>query len=280
MSEMPEQVSEDQAFDHFANAIDKELSGEMPEANDTPELTEEAPTEEPEPTVEAEAETTEPVDIWQGASDEQQQEYQALQAKVAQLEHADRSNRGRISGLQKKLNDVFTQQSAPPESKPETEESTNSNIDELAADYPDIDQLIQARLKGVQGEIDQRINPIYEQSRIQQEQADAAAREAEMNTLLDKHPDAIEVAQSGEFQNWIGQQSPGIQSLYGSASAADNDVLLSLFKQTNQQQQPDLSEMAEPPRKSGSNRPVAGPASSDSDGWFDHFATQIDQRKL
>lgn len=87
--------------------------------------------------------------------------------------------------------------------------------------------------KAIQDAVDQRLKPVEEQL-TQKQQEEAKQR------LFQAHPDAMEVVQNSEFQNWLGQNPMLHRQFQEADQKADADAaseILSIYKQMNPKQE-------------------------------------------
>lgn len=222
-------------------------------------------------------------DLWAGATEAQRKEFD-------RLEHADRSNRGRVSALQQQINDL-KQQLAQPAKREEApvvaDEIDDDALKQFEDDYPEIADVLkrmqaknqrlikeqQTQLAGVQ----QVVDPII-RNRVQQE------RQSELDLLTREHPDALAIAESQAFQSWLQGQGPVIQQMFKSTLAEDNINLLHIYKQRHNIKPPAsaadgdsddddrLSDMEGLPSKRGGPRSSPGVNLSDEDAIFEAYA--------
>ena len=173
-----------------------------------------------------------PPDPWAGASPELLAERDKLIGERDGFQHSDRSQRGRISALQREL---AAARSTPPQqpqgSEPpaEDDEATKTKADRLKTlreDYPDVAGPLLDELDSARQEIralSERVNPAIDAS-------NEATIQAQERILADKHPDYREIGASQDFVDWASSQPKAIQGLAQSFDAADVATVLTLFK--------------------------------------------------
>ena len=261
MSEQAQEVemTDDELFaEAYAAAgghVDKPTSPE-PVEQPVPEQTEEVVAEAPEEAVEAVEEPQEAPadDLWANASPEQREAFTRLQQQNAQLEHNFQSNVGRVSALQRKLNEVekslterqaqpAPQAQAEPEVKQEAEPEEAYDLSSFKDDFPDVYAAMQAMNNRERAELqksfDQRLAQLDERfSQVSapmeqlQEERQLEYKQRQLSALSAAHPDWQEVSQTDNFRSWLDQQTDGIRALIQSTAAQDNIVLLNLYKGT------------------------------------------------
>lgn len=212
-------------------------------------------------------------------------EVAALKAELARLNHGWNSDRGRLSALTKKLEQLEAHK--PEQSLPAT--TAGMDDDELAQfadDFPEhaaaVERLVQRRLADATKALDERLAQLAQPIQALEQDRAAAVVQQQQQALLTVHPDAYEVAQSPQFAQWLSQQPPQVQQIYqDSDSAQDNIWLLSQFKsaqqqatkQRQQQQTRKLDDMTRLPAK-GAGRHASPEDALDDDALFNHLAEQ------
>lgn len=215
-----------------------------------------------------------------------QEQVRQLMAENQRLQHQFRSEAGRQAALQRKIEELEKRGPAPQQENPGG--MADADWETLKEDYPDIaaafdkrlNSELNAALQKVEGSVSQKLQPFEEQVHNQRLNQEYAALEA-------AHPDWQEVAKAPEFQSWLGNQPPAVQSLMESESAADAAYLLDTYKAMNgktapagdikSQRQARLAASASQPRRGA---PPRGDLSvSDEEAAFDYFAKQIDSQR-
>lgn len=237
--ELSEDDDFEQAFNEFADP-DKVTTV----AND--ELIEDEAEEEPEAEAEskAEAEPAPTVDIWADATDEQRTAMEAVRRERAEIEHRYKSDEGRVSALQRKINDLEAiQHQAPvvaPVVAPAQPPVSEEGIDSFREDYPDIanavDKMVQSKMTTEREGFSQAMNQMQQQMKqaIQPFQESEQKRfiDTQMQELESTHPDWRDVAQSTDFIEWLNVQPDPVRAMFTSDSAQDASYLVGSFKQT------------------------------------------------
>lgn len=247
--ETPEtERSFEEHFNDFADGVepevtaeeDQEVAQEVDDVAVTEAVTEEFETES-EVDEDTPLEIVDPVaDIWANASEEQRAELEAVRRDRAEIEHRYKSDEGRVSALQRKINDLEAMQHQAPVVIPQATPMSEEGIDSFRQDYPDIadavDKMVQSKMtteregfsqamSQMQQQMNQAIQPFQESE--QQRYVDT-----QLQALESTHPDWREVAQSSGFMEWMNVQPETIRSMFNSDSAQDAAYLVGSFKQT------------------------------------------------
>lgn len=227
-----------------------------------------------------------------------------LKARLEQLEHSERSQRGRVGALSRQLQErdriiaeLRSRQTQPAQSKTGVsqqvadqkqaiaDEHGSADWEAFRQDFPDIakaldsrfdemsrmEERINARLEEVNG----AIQPIQQQAHEQHLASQFAALEA-------RHPDWREVVGAPAFQQWLEQQPEWMQKQVESESADDASALLDIYKglhatpgesrnDTREQRNNRLAQ-AQTVSRRGAPRPAGAP--DDFEGAFNHFASK------
>ncbi|MFH7526478.1 hypothetical protein AB2J22_13505 [Aeromonas sp. A5] len=165
-------------------------------------------------------------------------------------------------------------------------DALESRIAAMREDYPDIADHMQgvadALRDGLRSEISQVKEPVaqlHEQAKVRQHEELIAI---ETDELVRRHPDAEKVVVSQEFQAWIAQQPASVQNIANSDSAADADVVLTLYKSTQLQAQAQRN--AQRQRKLADMAPLGGSQgratvdTADESSVFNRAAADADKR--
>lgn len=173
-------------------------------------------------------------DPFAGLTPEQTAHFQKLQV-------SERSNRGRVGALTKKLNGVSRTQAPPAKTEEQSggdgeaaegsEDTTASDIekklDEVAAEYGDVLGPLPELVKGLRKEIaDLKASPTREA--VSDDDAEAMAEAYDQ--LEGKHADYKEIAGDPEFAKWAGNQPKSVQALVQSFDPQEVSLALTLYK--------------------------------------------------
>lgn len=207
-------------------------------------------------------------DLFADASPEQRAYLQSLLADRDREAQAARSANGRYAATQRQLAEKerqFNEQInsiQQADKKGDGKDATRqldaleSRIAAMREDYPDIADHMQGVADALRDGLRSEISQVKEPVAQLREQAQARQHEElitiETDELMRRHPDAEKVVVSQEFQAWIAQQPASVQNIANSDSAADADVVLTLYKSTqlqaqaqrNAQRQRKLADMA------------------------------------
>lgn len=215
-------------------------------------------------------------------------EVAALKAELARLNHGWNSDRGRLSALTKKLEQLEAHK--PEQSLPASAAGMDDDeLAQFAEDFPEhaaaVERLVQRRLADATKTLDERLAQLAQPIQALEQDRAAAVVAQQQQALLTVHPDAYEVAASPQFAQWLSQQPPQVQQIYNdSDSAQDNIWLLSQFKtaqqqatKQRQQQSQKLADMTRLPAK-GAGRHAHPEDALDDDALFDYLASQMGKR--
>ena len=233
-------------------------------------------------------------DIWANVSDEQRVALEELQQEKSNWQHRFQSDAGRVSALQRKINDLEAalstpQQAVAPQAQP-VDPIQSPEMDSFKEDYPDIaeavDRMVQQQLaqerQQFAGAINQLDSRISQTIKPIQENEHQRFVDTQMQALEAQHPDWREVASSADFLDWIGHQPDTVQSMYNSESASDAAYLVGSFKQVYQQApqaepvapqtQPELAQAVSP--RSRRTAPVTNTVPDDYEAAWDYWVNK------
>ena len=192
-------------------------------------------------------------DLFADATPEQRAYLQSLIADRDREAQAARSANGRYAATARQLaekerqfNEQITSIQQADKQGDGTEatrqlDALESRIAAMREDYPDIADHMQGVADALRDGLRSEISQVKEPVAQLREQAQARQHEElitiETDELMRRHPDAEKVVVSQEFQAWITQQPAPVQSIANSDSAADADVVLTLYKSTQLQAQ-------------------------------------------
>lgn len=179
-------------------------------------------------------------DPYAGLTPEQKSYFEAQEADRVKLAASERSQRGRVGALTKKLNTMSSGTQSPPARQEEGGQAQSGEGGDGKTDATDIE----ARLKAVADEYGDIAGPVVEvvqdlrkqvagltasATRHEVEQ-DAAALAEAYGALETAHPDYQEVAADPNFHGWLGSQPKGVQALANSYDPTEVSLALQLFK--------------------------------------------------
>ena len=237
-------------------------------------------------------------DLFSDASPEQRAYLQSLLADRDREAQAARSANGRYAATQRQLAEKerqFNEQInsiQQADKKGDGKDATRqldameSRIAAMREDYPDIADHMQGVADALRDGLRSEISQVKEPVAQLREQAQARQHEElitiETDELMRRHPDAEKVVVSQEFQAWIAQQPASVQNIANSDSAADADVVLTLYKSTQLQAQAQRN--AQRQRKLADMAPLSGSQgratvdTADESSVFTRAAADADKR--
>jgi len=299
--EAEDEAGFDSAFDEFVG----ETSGET-DTGDAELPGEQVGEETPAGTEQQQDDTNQQTDQ-QAAQDDDinqlpdwaQQRVKDAEQRAQQWEHKHRSDAGRVSALQKQVNDL-KQQSLQDQgfSSERIKEAMSSEEgwSDFKEEFPGVGEVLENQFEQIAQKMEERLKPI--QDHVTQQAEDAYTKHQESALSLPKeqggfgHSDWQDLAASQEFVDWAQQQHPAIQQLLDSNEAADAAYVLDLYKSTgraaNQQGQQGQAEQVRQRRQKNLQRnvhvegqgasPAAGPP-DDFDSAFDFYASKSEKKK-
>jgi len=232
-----------------------------------------------------------------------QQRVQDAEQRAQQWEHKHRSDAGRVSALQKQVNDLKQQSLQDQGFSPERIKEAMSSEEgwsDFKEEFPGVGEVLENQFEQIAQKMEERLKPI--QDHVTQQAEDAYTKHQESALALPKeqgghgHPDWQDLAASQEFTDWAQQQHPAIQQLLDSNEAADAAYVLDLYKSTGrasqqgspQEGQGNQAEKVKERRQKNLQRnvhvegqaasPAAGPP-DDLDSAFDFYASKSEKTK-
>jgi hypothetical protein len=196
--------------DEFDAAFDEITAGEVAEESASEDPVQEEVTEEKE--------------------DSAEERLARLEKENERLRHSDKSQRGRVSALTKKL----MEQAAivlPPE--PKLDESVKKDWETLSEEYPEISAPIEKRMRELDARM-ARVNQMLAQGSEFQKILAARERESyravQFEELAQRHPDYAEVAASPDFTAWTKEAPEDLRMRLHSTEAKDASLVLDYYK--------------------------------------------------
>ena len=183
----------------------------------------------------------------QASQEDWEREYRNAQSTIAQLQQNVRSNSGRVSAYQQKINQLEAQLKQV-QSSPNAESNAVPQQDAQTIARQVVDTLMsgdeekaaaalaQALTRGAVGtntvSNDDHVQKIVSEAiRPFQEAEKSRYRQSQEQTLEQIHPDWRDTARSSEFKAWVSVQPESVQKLVQSDAANDAATLLTYFKQ-------------------------------------------------
>lgn len=237
-------------------------------------------------------------DLFADATPEQRAYLQSLIADRDREAQAARSANGRYAATARQLAEKerqFNEQISSIQQADKQGDGTEANrqldalesrIAAMREDYPDIADHMQgvadALRDGLRSEISQVKEPVNQLREQAKERQHEELITIETDELIRRHPDAETVVVSQAFQAWIAQQPVSVQNIANSDSAADADVVLTLYKSTQLQAQAQRN--AQRQRKLADMAPLGGSQgratvdTADESSVFNRAAADADKR--
>lgn len=224
---------------------------------------------------------------------EQQTDEQAAAAEKTPAEqdaeywrHKFQSDQGRVSALQKKINDLETKLNAGEATEAEVKSGTVEAFEELKKDFPEIATAVQSyvdeQVGQVAGTVSKRVKDTIEP--LQEEHQDRFFA-AQFEALEKAHPDYETVVKTAAWDQWLDSQPSQIRELANSDYANDVSTALSYFKGTQPAEEKgetdEVTSVMEKRKKQMedargiSSKRSATPRKADPDdfeGAFEHYA--------
>ena len=240
--ESQEEIIEEEDFDSAFNdgtTEESQAETEEEEVEETEEEAEEEETEEEETEEEKEEGKEE-----EGEGEEGEEKEEKPKGKTAKEEAEEAGNK-----LLEIQNRMATQQQKPPEQQPKApaqqpqtpqpEAATIEYTEEEKAylqEFPEVEKIIEKRAKQI-------VNDLVNQGALVTPDQVAPVSETLVGTvtmlaqlyfqneLLERMPDALKIARSKDYQEWINKQSPAIQALNRSLNPEDALKVLNYYKE-------------------------------------------------
>jgi len=183
-------------------------------------------------------------------------EMAVLRKERDDFEHSFKSQVGRVSALQKKLDSESPQ--------------PNKFDDDLASameDYPEIVKPMIDYFERKYGDLDQRLAPIQQQNERQDEQRYI---DSQVNIIDSNIPDWRNIISGNDYKQWLTEQPTAIQSMSSSYDARDYQYLIGSFQGTKTKSN-DLSQRRQ--NKLAGNVAVQSKGASKSSSAPDDFSS-------
>lgn len=155
-----------------------------------------------------------------------------LNAKLKQerdhFEHSFKSQVGRVSALQKKIDSELETKQV--ETKPDIDESLRSVME----DYPDIAKPIIDYLERKYNDIGNKLAPMQQSEDHRQAQEQQRYIDYQLNLMDTSIPDWRETIAKPEYEEWLNKQPAAIRQMKSSTDAEDYQYLINSFMATQQ----------------------------------------------
>ncbi len=227
----------DSAFAEFSNGKEPEEYLE-PEAEEVDEEEDVAEIQQGDEETTLEVEASDP---FADLDDAQRDEIGRLRKEAVDWKHRYQSDEGRVSALQRKINELENRATSTPTVQQIAEVADSGNEEEMNAfkeDYPDIalavDRMVASRLTAERQQHQQVISQMdnrYQQilQPIQQQEQQRSVN-VQLSSLEQRHSDWREVATSASFTDWVSRQPEAVRNMVNSDYADDASYVLDSFK--------------------------------------------------
>lgn len=192
-------------------------------------------------------------DIWANATEEQRAAYKAAQDQLRQLDHADRSNRGRIAALQRQIKQLSNQMTDDHAEKRQSSGSgkqkggqSNKTPDtfetedwqKLKEEYPEVlgpvEQALRSRDEQLQ-QLNERVQTFDQKFQGLDQAHQDAYMAGQEQVLAEQHPDWEQITASRDFMQWYERAPEPVraaieQNAEGIVNAQNAAFALDLFK--------------------------------------------------
>ncbi|CAO3403504.1 hypothetical protein [Azospirillum palustre] len=148
-------------------------------------------------------------DIWSTASEPQRAAYQAAQQRLQSLEHDSRSNRGRVSSLQREVDTLKKQLAASTKAAGSTgqdPDSTDADIRRLQEEYPEVARPVLKELSSLRTQLSQALTRLDQRDSTEAQAQRDQALDREEQALTKLHPDWMQVTGNPAFTKWLETQ--------------------------------------------------------------------------
>lgn len=161
-----------------------------------------------------------------------------IQADNERLKQSDRSQRGRVKALTKKLEEQRAAIAPPAAAKEEGEAADTSDAewDEFRTEFPEMAAIVDGRLKKVAKDVSSVSDKVQRVSDTQNTMVEAeiiAYKETQFEELKRKHSDFEQIKESAEFAKFKAEAPAEIQAKIKSKHAEDAIAVLDSFKSSS-----------------------------------------------
>lgn len=228
-------------------------------------------------------------DPWSSAPEPLRNEYLTLKQLYQQTEANHRADRGRVSALTKKLNEVTAGLKANEQANganansanglPTADDLKGKSFAEVEEDFPELAAFVRNQVEAATQAFQQQLTPLEEMRQQQAQAQQQAELQNQFDALASVHPDYQQIAQDPSFHQWVASQPSTVQAMAQSTFADDNIVLLNLYKgsrpapsapASKPKPKTTLSDHAEIPRK-GAGKAAADPDDVDPVDYFNQI---------
>ncbi len=159
----------------------------------------------------------------------------ALEEEAERLRQSERSQRGRVSALTKKLLEQRAAHVPPAARQDDVDAAHGEDWDEFKEDFPEMAAIIernQARLDSRMNEVNSLIEQLQATQDALIEKEAAVYRTTQLEILGERHPDFEEIKASKEFAEFKASAPANVQAMIASTHAEDAIIVLDAFKQS------------------------------------------------
>jgi len=278
----PKTEEKDEFSSAFAEAAEARTPADTPdELPDAPEVETEVEASAPEQGSEAADDT----DVWTNVPETARRAYQEALEERERLRHSVHSNAGRVSALQRKINELETQlvggarpatsQAAPSGTQPTAQQvrdamQTPEQWASFLEEYPEVAKAVDARIQSQFSQIQRDLNPLREDAQRRAQVEAEQFQRSQYGALEQAYPQWRQTINTPEFQSWYQTQPASIQSLVESDYADDAIALLNFYSSSKgapatsgrihdiqAQRQRRLEQSVETRGRQGAERPLA-----------------------
>ena len=211
-----------------ANLEAEQDDGLVEDTSEEPEeQLEEAPTESVDTAEEIVAEAQEPEEDrgepqMDDAAEKAEKRVKNAQAKMTKALQETSALRKHLEEMQR-VNDELRQQLA-------AQEETDSRLDEVRENYPDLAGPLLDALEKQKTEVQQTREALAEQRRMEFERAQNLEIEEHWSRIREIHPDVDDLISTEEWNDWLEDQTQTVQRWVNEGSSNDAITVLSKFK--------------------------------------------------
>jgi len=160
-----------------------------------------------------------------------------IQADNERLKQSERSQRGRVKALTKKLEEqrAASVPLADQQGSGDTEGTNDDDWEEFKREFPEMAAIVDGRLKKVAQKVDSVNDKVKRVSETQDTMVEAeiiAYKETQFEALKRKHSDFEEIKVSKEFADFKANATPEMQAKIKSKHAEDAIAVLDSFKES------------------------------------------------
>lgn len=149
-------------------------------------------------------------DIWSSASEQQRAAFEAAQRQLQALDHDSRSNRGRVSALQRETENLRKQLAALHGAAGSTgqgqTDASDADIRRLQEEYPEVARPVLQQISSLQKQLNETQRRLDQRETTETQREREQALDREEQALAQKHPDWDKVTARPEFTAWLATQ--------------------------------------------------------------------------